>query len=140
VFARAAILGGACVAVALGGCSLTPTSSSNASGFTGTKALIAAKLNLLASDGSSSNGSDICKNVLAPAVRSKLNSIGNCATIIDNQLKTIDDFTMTIKTISVAGKSATAHVQTSLNGTKVTSEVSLAKSSVGWRISSLGSI
>jgi hypothetical protein len=140
VFTRAAILGGACLAVALGGCSLTPTSSTNASGFTGAKALIAAKLNLLASDGSSSNGSDICKNVLAPARRSKLNSIGSCATIIDNQLKTIDDFTLTIKTISVAGKSATAHVQTSLNGTKVISVVSLAKSSAGWRVSSLGSI
>jgi hypothetical protein len=130
----------ACLAVALGGCSLTPTSSKNTSGFTGAKALIAAKVNLLASDASSNNGTDLCKNVLAPAVRSDLNSIGNCATIIENQLKTIDDFTVTVKTISVNGDNATARVQSSLNGTKVISPVSLRKASKGWRITSVGNL
>ena len=94
----------------------------------------------LSSDASSNNGSDLCKNVLAPAVRSKLNSIGSCATIIENQLKTIDDFTLTVETISLNGKTATARVQSSLNGTKVISSVSLQKASVGWRITSVGKL
>jgi len=126
-----------CVAVALGGCSLTPTKSSSNAGFTGERANVATALNLLASDASSANGSDICKNVLAQAVRSRLNQIGSCEKIIDNQLKTSDDFTLTIKKIDIAGKTATARVQTQHNGDKVTSTVSLLKQNGLWRLKSI---
>jgi hypothetical protein len=138
VFSRAFIVAGAgCLAVALGGCSLTPTSSSNAGAFTGTKANIATALNLLASDASSANGADICKSVLAASVRSKLNKIGNCTTIIDNQLKTSDDSTLTVEAITVTGSTATAKVKTVQNGKKIISTVSLLKQNGGWRIASI---
>ncbi|HXR14093.1 MAG TPA: nuclear transport factor 2 family protein [Solirubrobacteraceae bacterium] len=134
---RAFIAAGVCLALALGGCSLTPTSSSSAGGFAGAAANVATELNLLASDASSANGSDICKNVLAASVRSKLNQLGTCATIIDNQLKTSDDFTMTVEAIKVTGSTATAQVKTVRNGKKIISTVSLVKQSGGWRITSI---
>ena len=138
MFSRAFILGGAgCLAVALGGCSLTPTSSSSAGSFTGTKANIATALNLLASDGSSANGADICKNVLEFSVRNKQNKIGTCATIIDNQLKTSDDFTLTVEAIKVTGSTATAQVKVVRNDKKVIQTVSLVKQGGGWRVSSI---
>jgi len=126
-----------CLAVALGGCSLTPTSSSSSTGFTGAKANVATALNLLASDASSANGADICKNVLASSVRDKLNQIGSCTTIITNQLKTSDDYTLTVESIKVSGSTATAQVQTVHNGKKVISTVSLLKQSGGWRLASI---
>ena len=126
-----------CLAVALGGCSLTPTSSSSSTGFTGAKANVATALNLLASDASSANGADICKNVLASSVRDKLNQIGSCTTIVTNQLKTSDDYTLTVESIKVSGSTATAQVQTVHNGKKVISTVSLLKQSGGWRLASI---
>jgi hypothetical protein len=138
VYSRAFIVvGGVCLAVALGGCSLTPTSSSGAAGFTGTKANIATALNLLASDASSANGADICKSVLDASVRNKLNQIGTCATIIDNQLKTADDSTLTVEAIKVTGSSASAQVETEQNGKKVISTVTLLQQNGSWRLASI---
>lgn len=124
----------------LGGCSLAGGSTTGSSGgFTGTKALVASTLNLLASDASStSNGTDICTHVLSAQLQSRLNKIGKCSTIIDNQLKTIDDTTLTIKSISVSGSNATASVQTVSYGKKVISTVTLHNETAGWRITALG--
>jgi hypothetical protein len=135
---RVVILGSACLAVALGGCSLTPSSSTNSSGFTGQKAQIATTLNLLASDSNSANGLDICEHVLASAIRSELNRSGSCQTKIKNQLKTVDDFTLKVESIAVAVScvSATAKVQTVYDGKKVIQTVALAKQKAGWRITS----
>jgi hypothetical protein len=137
VFRSGAIVGGVCLAVALGGCSLTPTKTSGTAGFTGAKADIATALNLLASDASSTNGADICKSVLANAVRSELNKLGTCATIIDNQLKTTDDSTLTIESIKVAGTTASARVQTVHDRNKVISTVTLVRQSGSWRVASI---
>jgi hypothetical protein len=136
VFARV-IAGGVCLAVALGGCSLTPTSSSTAGSYTGPSARIATALNLFASDASSENGKDICANVLASSVRARLNKIGSCATIIQDQLKTTDDSTLTIEAIKVKGSNASAQVQTIHDRNKVISTVTLVKQSGGWRISGI---
>jgi hypothetical protein len=140
VASRVLILGSACLALALGGCSLSPTSSSNSSGFTGAKAVVATKLNLLASDANSANGSDICKNVLGQALRASLNREGGCQTDIDNQLKTIDDFSLSIESIKVTGSTATAQVKTEYYGKKVYSPVKLAHEHAGWRIVSIGAL
>jgi hypothetical protein len=133
VWSRAFILGGACVALALGGCSIGSSSASNG-GFTGEQGLVAATLNTLANDSSSANGTDICNNVFAAPVRARLDKLGKCSTIVANQLKTVDDFKLTIKAITVKGKTATARVQTVHNGTKVVQTVSLTREPAGWRV------
>ena len=133
---RVFILGGACVAVALGGCSLTPSKTASSGAFTGQAAGVATTLNLLASDAGSTGGADICKNVFAKALLAKINKLGDCATIINNQLKTADDFTLTIKKINVVGSTATASVQTVRYGKKVIQTVHLQLEPAGWRIDS----
>jgi hypothetical protein len=137
VFRSGAIVGGVCLAVALGGCSLTPTKSSSSAGFTGTKADIATALNLLASDASSTNGADICKSVLANSVRNKLNQLGTCATIIDDQLKTSDDSTLTVEAIKVNGANASAQVETVHDRNKVISTVKLVHQNGLWRVAAI---
>ncbi len=78
--------------------------------------------------------------MLASAVRGKLNSSGSCQKSIDNQLKTIDDFTLTVESIKLAGASASARVQTEYNGSKVISTVTLAHEKAGWRINSIAAL
>jgi len=134
VSSRIFIVASACLAVALGGCSLTPSSTSNTAGFTGVQGLIASQLNKFASDASSDNPTDLCTNVLASSVVDKLNRSGGCKTDITNQLKTIDDFSLTVKTVNVKGATATAAVQTVQNGKKVIGTMSLVRESGVWKV------
>jgi hypothetical protein len=144
---RLVVIAAGCVAVALGGCSLSPASSSNSGGFTGTSADVATTLNTLASDGNSANGADICTKVLSTALVKTLNRVAaaankgdTCANVIDNQLKTVDDFSLSIETIVVKGSTATARVKTAYLGKKVVSTVELINQSGGWRIASIGAL
>jgi copper chaperone CopZ len=66
--------------------------------------------------------------------------VGSCQTIIKNQIKTIDDNTITIEKISLAGTTATATVQSTVNGKKVDSSMTLAKQSGGWRIATISAL
>jgi hypothetical protein len=135
-----AVIGSACLAVALSGCSLTPSSTASSSGFTGQAARVATALNTLASDASSGNGADICKTVLDSTLRATLNKLGSCATVIDHQLKTVDDFTLTVKKVKVTGSTATASVQTVRYRVKVTQTVSLKLESGAWRLVSVSAV
>jgi hypothetical protein len=135
-----AVIGSACLAVALSGCSLTPSSTASSGGFTGQAARVATVLNTLASDASSANGADICKTVLDSKLVATLNKLGDCATLIDNQLKTVDDFTLTVKKVNVAGSTATASVQTVRYRVKVTQTVSLKLESGAWRLASASAV
>ena len=135
-----AVIGSACLAVALSGCSLTPSSTASSGGFSGQAARVATVLNTLASDASSGNGTDICKTVLDSQLRATLNKLGTCATLINNQLKTIDDFTLSVKKVTVTGSTATASVQTVRYRVKVTQTVSLKLESGAWRLASASAV
>ena len=75
--------------------------------------------------------------MLSQAVVKRLRRVGNCAAIIKEQLKTINDFTLTIKNIKVQGARATARVQTKNNGHKIVQTVILRHESAGWRLDSV---
>jgi hypothetical protein len=126
------------LALAVGGCSLGGSSSASNGGFTGVKGNIAVTLNNFSSDGSSNNATDICQNVLATAALARIARAGNCKTIITNQLKTVDDFTLAIENIVVTGASAVANVQTKHDGKKVIASVTLRHEKAGWRVESFG--
>jgi copper chaperone CopZ len=78
--------------------------------------------------------------VLSSSLRAVLGKAGGCATDINNQLKTIDNFTLTVETIKVSGSTATASVQTTDDGKKVISKVTLAHQKAGWRVASIGAL
>jgi hypothetical protein len=125
------------LALAAGGCSLSGASkTSNSGSFTGKEGDVAVTLNAFSSDASSNNASAICDNVLSSAALARIAHAGACKTIITNQLKTVDDFTLTIEDIHVNGNNATAHVQTKHNGKKVIQPVTLVHEPGGWRIES----
>jgi hypothetical protein len=126
------------LALALGGCSVGGSRTANSGSFTGVPGKIAATLNTFSSDGSSNNATDICANVLAPTALARIARVGNCKTIITNQLKTVNNFTLTIESIHVTGDQAVAQVQAERDGKKVTQPVYLVREPAGWRISSFG--
>jgi hypothetical protein len=126
------------LALAVGGCSVGGSRTASSGSFTGVPGKIAVTLNTFSSDGSSNNATDICANVLARPVLTRLARAGNCKTIITNQLKTIGNFTLTIESIHVNGDHAVAHVQTERNGKKVIQPVYLVREPSGWRIASFG--
>jgi hypothetical protein len=125
------------LALAAGGCSLSGArTSGNKGSFTGTQGDVAATVNAFSSDASSNNASAICSNILSSAALARIARAGACKTIITDQLKTINDFTLTIEDIHVNGDTATAHVQTKQNGKKVIQPITLVHESGGWRIES----
>ena len=135
VVVRPALIPAALVlAVAVGGCSVGGTRSANTGSFTGVKGNVAATINKFSTDSSSNNATDICTNVLAQAALTRIRRTGNCKTIITNQLKTVGDFTLTIKSIHVNGANALAQVQSTRAGKKVTTPMQLVREAGGWRI------
>ena len=76
--------------------------------------------------------------MLASTLKATLNNkSGTCATKLDNQIKTVDDYTLTINSIKLAGSVATARVQTKHNGNKIVQTVTLTHEKAGWRITSV---
>jgi hypothetical protein len=133
----AVILSALFLSVAVGGCSLTGSTSASSGSFTGVQGQVAVALNLLSSDASGANAADICKNVFDAAIVKRLGNTAGCTTAVTAQLKTIGDFTLTVKTIIVTGSKATATVQTEDNGTKVIKTVVLRQQSGNWRLASV---
>jgi hypothetical protein len=133
----ALILSSLFLSLAVGGCSLTGATSASTGSFTGAQGQVAVALNLLSSDASGANAKDICEHVFDTAVVKKLGNTTTCTTDVTAQLKTIGDFTLTIKTIIVNGSKATATVQTEDNGTKVIKTVLLHQQSGSWRLASV---
>jgi hypothetical protein len=137
VVVRPALIPAALVlAIGVAGCSVGGSSTASSSGFTGARAKVAQTLNTFASDSSGNDATDICQNVLDKQALGRIAKAGNCKTIITNQLKTIDDFTLTIENIIVTGKTAIASVQTAQDGKKVVSGIRLTDERAGWRIDS----
>ena len=93
-------------------------------------------LDAFANDSSSNKASDLCTKVLAQAVVARLAKVGGCKTVITNQLKTVTDFGMTIKSITVTGSKATAVVQTVKNRVKTLNTVTLDREAGAWRLAS----
>ena len=133
----ALILSSLFLSLAVGGCSLTGATTASTGSFTGAQGQVAVALNLLSSDASGANAKDICEHVFDTAVVKKLGNTTTCTTDVTAQLKTIGDFTLTIKTIVVTGSKATATVQTEDNGTKVIKTVLLHQQSGSWRLASV---
>ena len=123
--------------MAVGGCSLTGSTSASSGSFTGVQGQVAVTLNTLSSDASGSNATDICKNVFDAAIVKRLGSTSGCTSAVTHQLKSTGDFTLTVKTIVVTGSKATATVQTVVNGTKVIQTVQLLQQSGSWRLASV---
>ena len=136
----AVLLAMLCLPVALGGCALSRSQTATNSKIPkGTPPQIGVVINDLASDADGLNSTTICNSVLSSALAAKLNAGGGCTKAVGGQLKTIDDFTLTIEGVKWNSRTATAAVQTIVNGKHQTQTLDLVNQQHGgWRINSLG--
>jgi exo-beta-1,3-glucanase (GH17 family) len=126
------------LALALGGCSLTQKDVQKKLP-TGNLKGINDAINNFSSDAKGGDSSTICKSVLATALEQRLNGNGGCTTVVNNQLATISNYTLTIEKYGVSGKTAETVVQAIDNGKKRLYTIHLVNQAKGgWRISSLG--
>jgi hypothetical protein len=133
----AAILPVALVLAALSGCGTVPTKSSTT--FTGESALVANAINSFQSAAQSRDTSKLCKQVFAPALAAKLkDSGGGCTHVVGHQLNAVENYDLTIESITVNGNSAQARVKSISNGKSHFDTLLLTKVGNSWRLSGLG--
>jgi uncharacterized protein YceK len=111
------------LALALGGCSLTQTDKQKRLP-TGNLKAISDAISNFSSDAKSGDASTPC--------------LSGCATIVNNQLATASNFTLTIEKYGVSGNTAETVVQGTDNGKLRLYTLHLVKQGKSWRISSLG--
>jgi Putative lumazine-binding len=124
-------------AAALAGCgTVAPRSATT---VTGESASVQDAINSFQSAAQSRDTSKLCKQILAPALAAKLkDSGGGCTHVIGNQLDEVDNYNLTIESITVNGTSAHARVKSTSNGKDHFDNLLLTKVGSSWRIAGLG--
>jgi hypothetical protein len=122
-------------AIALAGCAET----TSASKFKGESHAVAEVISSFASHAGTADGETICDQELSKALKTKLSSAGtSCKSTIEEQLHEVDTFNLTIESISIEGKRASAKVSSTVSGKPKLSTLSLVKEGKSWRISGSG--
>ena len=127
------------VALGLAGCGPATITTS---GLSGAQKDIATTISNFQSDAETNSSSKLCNNDLAPSVVQRLSSGGHtCSSVLTNQLKVVDSFSLSLanSSIKVNGNTATAVVQDTQNGkTTHLDTITLVKSGSTWKISGIG--
>lgn len=132
---RSAILVAIALLASLG---LSACATTSKSSFKGVQGEVAETITKFQSHVTSSNESALCEEDFARSVRQRLEKAGGtCLEAMKKQLKSVDEFTMTVKSIVVKGSSATATVKSTWSGQERQSKLLLSKEGSTWRISGL---
>jgi hypothetical protein len=127
--------GALALAGALGGCGETASTGS----FQGESHAVAQAIADFQSNVTAREQKKLCQNNLAAAVTARLTrAAGSCQAALKNQLLQIDATGLTIKSISVNGKTATARVKSTYSGKTRESTLTLVKEGGRWRIAGAG--
>jgi len=126
----------ACVlaALALGACGTTPVSTSS---FKGEEHEVAQAISNLQADATAGEQKKVCEKDLAQSVVSRLGGMQNCDSALKDQLAQIDNLQVEVKSIKLAGSSATATVRSTYNGKLASSSLALVKEGGKWKVSGL---
>jgi hypothetical protein len=123
--------------VVLSGCGTVPAKQAHA--FTGESASVADAVNSFQSAAQSRDNSKLCTQILAPELAAKLkNSGGGCTHVVGDQLKAVENYNLTIESITVNGTSAQARVKSISDGKTHFDTLLLTKVGTSWRLSGLG--
>ena len=129
-----AALGALCVAAGIAGCGETSSTGS----YKGESKKVAQTISNLQSDATSANASKICGRDLAASVIKRLEAGGtDCRKTLEGQLKEIDTYALSVESISVQGRSATAKVKSTWSGKEEVHEVSFVKEGGDWKVADL---
>ena len=135
---RGVVAAALATALLAAGCGSTGTAKT-AKTFSGEEASVASTIGAFQSDAQSRDGGKLCKDVLDPALAAKLkDSGGGCSHVVGNQLNTIENYDLTVESVSVTGTTATARVRTISNGKTHFDTLQLTKVGNSWRLSGLG--
>jgi hypothetical protein len=119
------------LAAALTGCGETASTSA----FTGESHNVAQTIVDFQSDVAAREQKKLCQKDLATSVTVRLTrAAGSCQAALKNQLLQIDATGLTIKSISIKGKSATARVQSTYSGKRVVRTLTLVREGSRWKI------
>lgn len=133
MLARAAPL---LLVLALAGC--TGTQSSGTS-FKGDKKAVADVVGELQSASQRRQADKICSELLARKVLDSFKaSGGDCVREIDKAVTDVDDPTLEVQAVTIAGATATARVKGLIRGRDAVSTLGFAREDKKWRISDFG--
>jgi ABC-type oligopeptide transport system substrate-binding subunit len=135
-----AVTGGSVVALALAllavGCGEAATSTGS---FKGQSHAVAQAISSFQSNASTGNEKEICQKYLSSELKVKLEKGGTvCAKALEEQLREVDTFTLTVESVAVNGTNATAKVSSTFSGKPKISTLSLVKEAGSWKISGTG--
>jgi hypothetical protein len=123
------------VAALASGCA----ASSSSGEFSGDEKQVADVVERLQSAGSKGDAKAVCDEVLAKALRDKMQAPGsNCEQEIDKALTDADDFDLEVEDVTVNGSQATARVTGRVDGADRVREFQFEREGSEWRATSLG--
>jgi hypothetical protein len=124
-------------ALALGGCTAQPSSSS-AGDFKGAEADVAKVVDDLQSAGQKGNADDICAKYLSKQLADSLKAgSSDCIDEMQKAIQDVNDFSLDVKDVTVSGTTARAEIE---QGDKSPSRATFefAREGAGWRVTSFG--
>jgi hypothetical protein len=124
--------------LALGACG--QTSKDSAKDFQGDQKAVAQTVEALQKASSKRDEAKICKDLLAPALVTKIKtaSAGTCEKVLGDALRDVDSFELQVKKVTVNGDKATATVTSDTGKQQRTDTLALVKDRGGWKIATLG--
>jgi protein involved in sex pheromone biosynthesis len=133
---RALVLLSLALVVVASGCAGAASSSRK---FSGEEKKVADQVEKIQSAGQTRDGKAICDNVLAASLRDKMAAgRSTCAAELDKALKDVDDYSLDVQSVAIAGATATAKVKGRIDGGKAVRTLTLARQGTTWRVTSLG--
>jgi hypothetical protein len=130
----AALLCAPLLATGLAACGTTGTSTS---GFHGEQQQVAKAVARLQSHASALEAKKICGEDLAAARVAQLERSGGCKKALESQLKQVDNFDVTVESVTIAraGKTATARVKGTYAGKQAIQTMTFVREHGVWRAS-----
>jgi copper chaperone CopZ len=125
-------LGALALALAMAGCGEAVSTSS----FKGEEHSVAQRISSFQKHATEGGQGKICENDLATNLQARIKASGRgCAEAIKEQLKNVEDLTLTVQSVTVHGRTATATVKSTRSGKSQLSTLKLQKEGEDWKIS-----
>lgn len=137
ISAKQLVVGLCALALPVGVAACGETTSTN--NFKGESHKVAETVSNLESDATDLNQQRVCDNDLAATLTKRLGGSSGCQESLKSQLREIDAFSMTIKSIAVNGTRASARVQSTYSGKNRTATLLLVKEGSRWKVSGVES-
>jgi hypothetical protein len=125
-------LGALALALVVAGCGEAVSTGS----FKGEEHIVAQRISSFQKHASEGSQQKICESDLASNLQAQFKASGRgCTEAIKEQLKNVEDLTLTVQSVTVHGRTATATVKSTRSGKSQLSTLKLQKEGEDWKIS-----